>query len=100
MKKILSRIAAVLSVVTVIVSSSVVMADAEIVTSSDFISTSYSHDYSRWASVIRSYLVGCDDGRLMRVYSGSKGYYVEYYDSDFNLLESRKRCLLYCIRTE
>lgn len=89
MKKILSRIAAVLSVVTVIVSSSVVMADAEIVTSSDFISTSYSHDYSRWASVIRSYLVGCDDGRLMRVYSGSKGYYVEYYDSDFNLLESK-----------
>ena len=76
MKKILSRIAAVLSVVTVIVSSSVVMADAEIVTSSDFISTSYLHDYSRWASVIRSYLVGCDDGRLMRVYSGSKGYYV------------------------
>lgn len=89
MKKILSRIAAVLSVVTVIVSSSVVMADAEIVTSSDFISTSYLHDYSRWASVIRSYLTGCDDGRLMRVYSGSKGYYVEYYDSDFNLLESR-----------
>ena len=89
MKKILSRIVAVLSVVTVIVSSSVVMADAEIVTSSDFISTSYSHDYSRWASVIRSYLVGCDDGRLMRVYSGSKGYYVEYYDSDFNLLESK-----------
>ena len=89
MKKILSRIAAVLSVVTVIVSSSVVMADAEIVTSSDFISTSYSHDYSRWASFIRSYLVGCDDGRLMRVYLGSKGYYVEYYDSDFNLLESK-----------
>ena len=89
MKKILSRIAMVLSVVTVIVSSSVVMADAEIVTSSDFVSTSYSHDYSRWASVIRSYLVGCDDGRLMRVYLGSKGYYVEYYDSDFNLLESK-----------
>lgn len=79
----------VLSVVTVIVSSSVVMADAEIVTSSDFVSTSYSHDYSRWASVIRSYLVGCDDGRLMRVYLGSKGYYVEYYDSNFNLLESK-----------
>ena len=89
MKKILSRIAMVLSVVTVIVSSSVVMADAEIVTSSDFVSTSYSHDYSRWASVIRSYLVGCDDGRLMRVYLGSKGYYVEYYDSNFNLLESK-----------
>ena len=89
MKKILSRIAMVLSVVTVIVSSSVVMVDAEIVTSSDFVSTSYLHDYSRWASVIRSYLTGCDDGRLMRVYSGSKGYYVEYYDSDFNLLESR-----------
>ena len=89
MKKILSRIAMVLSVVTVIVSSSVVMVDAEIVTSSDFVSTSYSHDYSRWASVIRSYLVGCDDGRLMRVYLGSKGYYVEYYDSDFNLLESK-----------
>ena len=89
MKKILSRIAMVLSVVTVIVSSSVVMADAEIVTSSDFVSTSYSHDYSRWASFIRSYLVGCDDGRLMRVYLGSKGYYVEYYDSDFNLLESK-----------
>lgn len=79
----------VLSVVTVIVSSSVVMADAEIVTSSDFVSTSYSHDYSRWASVIRSYLVDCDDGRLMRVYLGSKGYYVEYYDSNFNLLESK-----------
>ena len=79
----------VLSVVTVIVSSSVVMADAEIVTSSDFVSTSYSHDYSRWASFIRSYLVGCDDGRLMRVYLGSKGYYVEYYDSNFNLLESK-----------
>ena len=89
MKKILSRIAMVLSVVTVIVSSSVVMADAEIVTSSDFVSTSYSHDYSRWASFIRSYLVGCDDGRLMRVYLGSKGYYVEYYDSNFNLLESK-----------
>ena len=89
MKKILSRIAMVLSVVTVIVSSSVVMADAEIVTSSDFVSTSYSHDYSRWASVIRSYLVDCDDGRLMRVYLGSKGYYVEYYDSNFNLLESK-----------
>ena len=89
MKKILSRIVMVLSVVTVIVSSSVVMADAEIITSSDFVSTSYSHDYSRWASVIRSYLVGCDDGRLMRVYLGSKGYYVEYYDSDFNLLESK-----------
>jgi hypothetical protein len=89
MKQILSRIAMVLSVVTVIVSSSVVMADAEIVTSSDFVSTSYSHDYSRWASFIRSYLVGCDDGRLMRVYLGSKGYYVEYYDSNFNLLESK-----------
>ena len=89
MKKILSRIVMVLNVVTVIVSSSVVMADAEIITSSDFVSTSYSHDYSRWASVIRSYLVGCDDGRLMRVYLGSKGYYVEYYDSDFNLLESK-----------
>ena len=89
MKKLLSRIVMVLSVVTVIVSSSVVMADAEIITSSDFVSTSYSHDYSRWASVIRSYLVGCDDGRLMRVYLGSKGYYVEYYDSDFNLLESK-----------
>ena len=89
MKKILSRIVMVLSVVTVIVSSSVVMADAEIITSSEFVSTSYSHDYSRWASVIRSYLVGCDDGRLMRVYLGSKGYYVEYYDSDFNLLESK-----------
>ena len=89
MKKILSRIVMVLSVVTVIVSSSVVMADAEIITSSNFVSTSYSHDYSRWASVIRSYLVGCDDGRLMRVYLGSKGYYVEYYDSDFNLLESK-----------
>lgn len=48
MKQILSRIAMVLSVVTVIVSSSVVMADAEIVTSSDFVSTSYSHDYSEW----------------------------------------------------
>ena len=42
------------------------------------------------SSTVRSFLIPCDDGRLMRVhsYKGSKKVLVEYYDKDLNLVES------------
>lgn len=54
-----------------------------------------SQNYSRWSSTIKSYLSVCEDGSLMRVqYVGQKvGVLVEYYDSSYNLNESRSRIL-------
>ncbi len=48
--------------------------------------------YSRYASPIESYLTLCEDGTLMRVQflSSSEGVLVEYYDTSYNLLSSRK----------
>ena len=42
------------------------------------------------SSTVRSFLIPCDDGRLMRVhsYKGSKKVLVEYYDKDLKLVES------------
>ena len=54
-----------------------------------------SQNYGRWSSTIKSYLSVCEDGSLMRVqYVGQKvGVLVEYYDSSYNLNESRSRIL-------
>ncbi len=48
--------------------------------------------YSRYASTIKSYLTLCDDGTLMRVQflSSTDGVLVEYYDSSYNLLRTRR----------
>ena len=48
-------------------------------------------DYSRWASPIASYLSACEDGTLMRVQYGSniEGLLVEYYDTSYNLLNTK-----------
>lgn len=45
------------------------------------------------ASTVRSFLIPCDDGKLMRVhsYKGSNGILVEYYDKDLNLVSSSVR---------
>lgn len=50
-----------------------------------------SQDYDRWASPIASYLSSCDDGTLMRVQYGSniEGLLVEYYDTEYNLLNTK-----------
>lgn len=49
-------------------------------------------DYSRYASPIESYLTLCDDGTLMRIQflNSTDGVLVEYYDTSYNLLSSRK----------
>lgn len=48
-------------------------------------------NYWRWSSLVTSYLSACSDGRLMRVQYGSniEGVLVEYYDSTYNLLETK-----------
>lgn len=48
-------------------------------------------NYLRWASTIKSYLTALPDGRLMRVQYGLyiEGLLVEYYDREYNLLETK-----------
>ena len=48
-------------------------------------------NYSRnWASVDKSYIITLDDGGYMTFIAGSSGYTVDYYDSQFNHLSSKK----------
>ncbi|MCD8026967.1 MAG: dockerin type I repeat-containing protein [Clostridiales bacterium] len=47
-------------------------------------------DYDTYTSPVESYLTQCSDGSLMRFQATDDGFYlVEYYDTDYNLLDVR-----------
>ena len=75
-----------MSATLVFTGNSVVNVRAEVTKVSELQTNTKQHNYGRWASTIKSYLVSTDNGTLMRVQSDGTNVYVEYYDSEYNVI--------------
>ncbi len=70
--------------------SPVVNVKAEVTKLSQLQTNTSSHSYGRWASTIKSYLVNTGNDNLMRVQSDGTNVFVEYYDSQYNVMSYKQ----------
>lgn len=85
------RIAACISLICMLVSLSgnYIIANANVEKDSGISVSTTGYNYIRYATTIKSYLVNCGNGNLMRVQSDGSNVYVEYYNSDFNVIQNK-----------
>mgnify|MGYP001066157301 CR=1 FL=1 len=86
-KRLLSMLLIVLLLISVL---PVMRTDAkEVVTCAEYSGKNKDRqDYTRWADTVKSYLILCEDGSLMRFQyvDANDGYLAEYYDASYQLL--------------
>lgn len=85
------RIAACISLICMLVSLSgnYIIANANVEKDSGISVSTTGYNYIRYATTIKSYLVNCGNGNLMRVQSDGSNVYAEYYNSDFNVIQNK-----------
>ena len=91
-KKLMAGICATAAIAAmgILMDNNSIIAKAQINRNSDIQAKTSRHTYYRWADTTKSYLTDIGNGNMMRVQADGSDIYVEYYDSQYNIIGSRQ----------